>query len=300
MRFLYTSLFLVLSTCYAQNWRPQVGAHVGILFAFGTHQNNIGLKLDGFVGNDFMQINLGGTYRYFLSNLGNRNHFSEWRLSLGAVAMWGKKKYVRNMDWEGAIHQTKTPYSIGYQYLIYLDKIGTKQRSGAWNIGIRQFDLLFENDVWAGQSKDRFRSGALILSYRDSLQKISIGLTIWTGETRNSKWIHDTLPGMPYGYRDLTSNPFGKLNHGILYGEYKRLIDYGQNAGSRIGWDSEQIRHIFQNRISHDLIWLPKKMERNTPHYPRLDEKGNNVFQRKDARKPRFYLRSFLNDGLPY
>lgn len=300
MKFIIFLLFCWVQVCFSQNWRPQVGGHLGILIGFGSHQNDVGLKVDSYVGNDYLQINAGATYRYFLTNLGKRTNFGEWRLSTGAVIMWGKKKNSINMDWDGALHQTRTPYSIGYQYLWYFDKLGTAQRSGAWNIGIQRIDILFENDVWGGQAKDRFRTGALIVSYRDSMQKISLGLTIWTGETRLSPWIRKTLPGMPNGYRDLSKNAFGKLNHGILYGEYKRTIDFGQTAGMRLGWDSEQIRHCFQNRFTHDLIWLPKNIERNTPHYPRLDELGNNVFNRKAARKPLFYFKTFLNDGLPY
>ena len=294
-------LFLLLAhASFAQNWRPQVGIHLGLLVNFGTHRNDIGLKVDSYVGNQYLQLNAGVTYRYFLSNLGNRQGFSELRNSFGAVIMWGKKKNPINIDWDGALHQTTSPYSIGYQFLIYVDQTKTSQFSGAWNIGIQRVDILFENDIWAGQGKDRFRTGSLIVSYRDSLQKASLGITIWTGETAKAPWIHDSLPGMPNGYHDISKNDYGKLNHGILYGEWKTQIIYNQTAGLRVGWDSEQIRHAVQNRFAHDLVWLPKKFPRKTPQYPRLDDNGNNVFSRKEARKPKFYFQSFLNDGLPY
>ncbi len=300
-RFLF--LFFVWSSVVAsgQNrWKPDAGIKATLLVAFGSHQNSLGVKLDSYVGNDFVQLNAGVTARYFLTNLGNRSNFGELRFSTGGVLMLGKGKNPVNMDWDGSLHQSKSEYSIGYAHYWYLDRLGTSQRSGAWNIGIQRVDILMENDVFGGQAKDRFRTGSLVVSYRDSLYKASVGLTIWTGETAETIWNKTALPGAPNGFRDLTARPFGKLNHGILYGEMKHRFVGVQTAGARLGWDSEQIRHIFQNKMSHDLVLFPKKMVRRTPHYPRLDKLGNNVFTRKEARKPRFYFQTSLNDGLPY
>ncbi|AEA45478.1 polymorphic toxin type 23 domain-containing protein [Fluviicola taffensis] len=293
--------FLFPILAFGQNrWKPNAGIKATVLITFGSHQNSLGLKLDSYLGNDFTQLNAGVTTRYFLTNFGNRSNFGELRLSAGGGVMFGKGNNPLNMDWEGTLHQSKSEYSIGYAHYWYLDRIGTAQRSGAWNIGIQRFDILMENDVFGGQAKDRFRTGGLIVSYRDSLYKASIGLAIWTGETGNTTWDRTPRPGAPNGIRDLTNNPFGKLNHGILYGEIKHRFVGVQTVGGRIGWDSEQIRHVFQNKISHDLVLLPKKMKRNTPHYPRLNEEGENVFTKKEVRKPRFYFQTFLNDGLPY
>jgi hypothetical protein len=300
------SRLLVLFLCFpsflfGQNrWTPHFGAKATLLVTFGTHQNSLGVKIDSYLGNDFAQLNAGVTSRYFLTNLGDRSSFGELRLSAGGVIMFGKPTNSVNMDWDGVYHQSKSPYSIAYAHYWYLDRIGTTQRSGAWNIGIQRIDILLENDVFGGQAKDRFRTGGLIISYRDSLYKASVGVTIWTGETGNTTWDRTPRPGAPNGIRDLTNNPFGKLNHGILYGEMKHRFVGLQTVGGRIGLDSEQIRHVFQNKISHDLILLPKSMKRNTPHYPRLSETGENVFTRKEARKTRFYFETFLNDGLPY
>lgn len=285
----------------AQNkWVPHAGIKATLLVSFGSHQNDLGVKLDSYLGNQYLQLNAGLTSRYFLTNLGNRKSFGELRISTGGVVMFGKANNPVNMDWDGALHQSTSSYSIGYAYYWYLDRVGTTQRSGAWNLGIKRVDILLENDVFAGQAKDRFRTGALVFSYRDEYYKASLGLTIWTGETGGTVWDHTPRPGAPNGIRDLTSMPYGKLNHGILYGEMKYRFAGMQTAGARLGWDSEQIRYVFQNKITHDLIFFPKSIKRNTPHYPRLDENGNNVFSRKEARKPRFYYQTFLNDGLPY
>lgn len=297
-------LLLFICTCkpaFAQNkWIPRGGVKATLLVAFGSHQNTFGVKLDSYVGNQYLQLNAGITSRYFLTNLGNRRNFGELRISTGAVVMFGRPNNPVNMDWDGTLHQSTSSYSIGYAHYWYLDRVGTSQRSGAWNLGIKRLDILLENDVFGGQARDRFRTGALVFSYRDSLYKASLGLTIWTGETGGTFWDRTPRPDAPNGIRDLTSRPYGKLNHGILYGEMKYRFTGMQVGGGRVGWDSEQIRHIFQNKISHDLIFFPKSMKRNTPHYPRLDDNGNNVYSRKEARKPLFYFQTFLNDGLPY
>ena len=299
-RFLFLILLLPISVFSQNRWKPGAGIKASILISFGSHQNSLGFKLDTYFGNDFVQLNAGATTRYFLTNLGSRSNFGELRFSTGGVLMFGKGQGSLNMDWDGPLHQSKSEYSIGYAHYWYLDRLGTSQRSGAWNIGIQRIDILMENDVFGGQAKDRFRTGSLVVSYRDSLYKASIGLTIWTGETAETIWNKTPFQGGPNGFRDLTGRPFGKLNHGILYGELKHRFVGMQTAGTRLGWDSEQIRHVFQNKISHDLILFPKKMVRNTPHYPRLNESGENVFTWKEARKPRFYFQTFLNAGLPY
>lgn len=302
MKFFLATVFMMGAIqLSAQHWySTSAGARLSLMFAIGSHQSSVGVGLNTYLAVPNAQFNAGTTYRFFASNLGGRCHFGEWRHSLGLVIRGGKTSNPVNLDFGAALHQSSAPYSLGYAYLWYLDKVGTSQRSGIWNVGMRRVDISFENDVFGGQAKDRFRTGNLTVSYRDSFQKASFGLQLWTGETRFSKWNKVPSDKMPSGYRDLTALPYGYGNHGNLFVEYKQTMDAHQVAGFRMGVDSEQIRHIFQNRISHDLILLPKGIERNTPHYPRLDQYGKNVFSRKEARKPIPYFQVFFNDGLPY
>lgn len=292
-------IFLLITSnwSFSQSIPIDYGFKFQLLATIGTHQSSIGLGLNTYVGCRYAQINAGSRFRLFGNNLGNRTNMKEWRHELGAVLMCGPLTNPMQFEYSGALHQQKSAYSLGYAYLWYFDNTETSQRSGTWNLGIQHIDIQFENDVFGGQAKDRFRTGALSVSYRDSLRKYSAGLQLWTGETRNSVWNKTPLPKCPSGYRDLTSLPYGKLNHGILYVELKQKIEYNQYVGGRIGWDSEQIRHIFQNRLTHDLILLPKSVVRNTPHYPRLDTDGHIVFSRKEARPAKPYFSVFLNDG---
>ena len=284
-----------------QQWQEK---HWGVQAQFtaniGTHKTTIGLKINTYLAFDYVQLNLGTAYRYNAFNLGQRSCFGEWRHTAGLVLMAGKETNPINFKWDGSLHQTKRPYSIGYAYLWYFDPLGTSQHSGTWNFGIKRVDIQFENDVFGGQAKDRFRTGNLQVSYRDSLRSLGVGLMIWTGETRHSVWNKTPMEKCPSGYRDLTSLPYGKLNHGVLYVTGQHLIDYKQTVSLSIGDDSEQVRHLFQNRLTHDLILLPKKVQRNTPHYPRLNENGENVFQRKEKRPDKFYFQTGINDLFLY
>lgn len=295
------SLSLSVFTCFGQfHSTISAGGKIALMVAIGTHQTAYGVSVNGFVAHPNLQLNGGITYRFFATNLGGRCHFGEWRMSAGAVIKGGKSNNPINFDFSGVTHQSTAPYSIGYAYLFYRDRVGTSQNSGVWNLGLKRVDVLFENDVFAGQSKDRFRTGFLSVSYRDNNQKATLGLQIWTGETRHSTWYHDHQNKMPNGYREIAPLAYGYLNHGILFGEFKQSIAFGQVGGVRLGWDSEQIRHVFQNRISHDLVWLPQRMKRNTPHYPRLSEQGESVFSKSQARKSSPFYQVFLNDGLAY
>lgn len=297
-----STLFFIclIPTVFAQQWSGRnAGVKCSFLMSIGTHQTAFGIGLNAYAAIENVQVNWGTTYRFFEHNLGDRCHFGEWRHTIGAVFMAGKKENPINFEWDGALHQSNKPFSLGYAYIWYFDKVGSTQRSGTWNIGVDRIDIQFENDVFGGQAKDRFRTGNLFISYRDAYNKAGIGIQIWTGETKFSHWNRDASPKMPSGYRDLTSLSYGNLNHGNIYVEYKHF-EFQQIAGMRLGVDSENVRHLFQNRISHDLIFFPKKIERNTPHYPRLDENGKNVFSRDSVRKSKPYFKVFLNDGLLY
>lgn len=287
--------------CSAQQWqRDHAGVQLQATVSIGTHKTSIGLKLNTYVSINYAQLNLGTAYRFHAANLGGRTTFGEWRHHAGLVVMAGRETNPVNFNWDGALHQSRHPYSLGYSYLWYSDKVGTTQRSGTWNLGLHRWDIQFENDVFAGQAKDRFRTGALLFSYRDSSHSLGLGLTIWTGETRNSIWYKTPQDRDPSGYRDLTPLPYGKASHGILYVVGQQSFANRQVASLQAGADSEQIRHAFQNRLIHDLLFLPKSVQRNTPHYPRLSADGKNVFDRKSIRPDRPYFQTSVNDLFLY
>jgi hypothetical protein len=296
---LFVCCFPLLS--FAQQWeREHVGVQIQLLATVGAHRTSVGIKLNTYVAFDYAQLNIGTAYRFSKLNLGGRMNFGEWRHHTGLVVMAGKENNPVNFNWDGALHQSKRPYSIGYSYLWYVDKVGTTQRSGTWNFGIRRVDVQFENDVFGGQGKDRFRTGNFYVSYRDEQRSVGLGFMIWTGESAHSIWNRTPMNHAPSGYRDLTPLPYGKSSHGVLYFGGQQTFAGKQVASLQAGVDSEQIRHLFQNRLIHDLLIFPKKMKRNTPHYPRLNANGENVFSKREKRPDVLYFQTSVNDLFLY
>lgn len=273
------------------------GVSTGIVLNVGTHVNSIGVKINGYYHDYFYQVNAGSSLTFNLNSYGNRKKFWEFRNTIGLILLAGKKQLNPDFQLDGLMHNTKYNYGIGYNYIWYFDNAKTSQRSGGWSAHLKNFSILFENDVFGGQAKDRFRTGHLAFSYRMNDFKFSTGLYIWTGETANSIWQKVPLDQCPSGFRLLEDLPYGRTSHGIIYGGIQFHPGFGQIAQLRVGIDSEQIRHGFQNRLTHDLILLPKKIERNTPHYPRLDENGCAVFDKMEVRKAKFYFQQGMNEN---
>jgi len=273
-----------------------VGISFSVLLSFGTHQTSIGVQAKGYVGLDYAQFNFGNALEWKLYSVGKRRFFFENRTYAGLCLMAGPERATIDFELDGLAHQTKKTFGIAYNYLLYIDNVGTSQFSGAFGLHFKNVTVRFENDVFAGQARDRFRTAIVQVAYRTIDTKWSTGLYLWTGETAGSHWDKTaTTRKMPYGYRSLEELPYGKTSHGIAYAGVHHRMKNNNVASLKMGVDSEQIRHFFQNRLIHDLIFLPKNIERNTPHYPRLDQDGCPTFEKQMVRKAKIYMQMGLN-----
>jgi hypothetical protein len=294
MRFLLIFIFLV-RCCFSQsNDNIQLGFQAGIVFDFGAHENEIGLEFNAFGIYKFAQLNTGSRFSFLLNSFGGRKNYLENRTNFGLLLLGGKKEMLADSYFAGLVHNSNYNNALGYNYIWYIDNSGTSQRSGAFGLTLNKTSIFFENDVFAGQAKDRFRTGHLLFSYRTDLVRYSMGINMWTGETSGSPRLKST-EHCPNGFKNLTKLPFGKTSHGVIYFGAQYQLPLNQTIHWRIGMDSEEIRHFFQNRLTHDLIFLPKSFPRNTPHYPRLDKNGIPVFNKNDRRKDLFYLQIGTN-----
>lgn len=291
-------MFFILSSVNAQSYiQSHTGASLGIVFNVGTHVNSIGLNAKAYYTDYFFQANVGTTVYLHQKSYGNRTYFWENRNSFGLVLLAGKREKLPDFQLDGLNHQTAYNYGVAFNYLIYRDNVGTSQLSGGFGLHLKNFSVYHENDVFGGQAKDRFRTGHVYASYQYKEFKFGTGINIWTGETKNSRWEKIHLDKCPNGFRILEDLPFGNTSHGIFYGSIIYQLPYAQTAHLRLGVDSEHVRHGFQNRFAHDLIFLPKKIERTTPHYPRLDEHGCPVFYKEQARKDKLFLEWSANEN---
>ena len=125
-------------------------------------------------------------------------------------------------------------------------------------------------------------------------------MTIWTGETRGSRWEKIALDKCPNGFRILEDTPFGKTSHGVFFGGITYRIPYQQTASFKLGFDSEKVRHFFQNRLIHDALIVPFPIKRNAPHYPMLDETGCAAFDPDEVRKSSFFMQLGANENWSY
>ena len=290
-------ILLLSPLSFSQNYfNEHFGGSIGIVASFGTHTNKVGLSFNAFWTDFFVQTNINSQLSFNFNHLGNRKKFWEMRNSAGIMLLGGKKETMIDFQMNGLNHQTKYNYAVGFNYILYTDNVGTSQRSGAFGVHIKDFSIIHENDVFGGQAFDRYRTAQVLFSYRYLDYKFGVGIELWTGKTRNAPFYPMRNNKMRGGYKDLENMKYGKTSHGILYGSVIYNLPYQQNVFVKAGIDSEQIRHAVQNRFIHDLIFLPKKVKHNSPHYPRLDKDGCPVFKKERIRPNRLYLQLGSNE----
>lgn len=272
------------------------GIHLGLTASVGSHVNTIGFYLRSNVNYRFIQLNQSTDIQLSEKSYAGRRKMIETRNAFGMILLGGKKNLTPSFQYDALNHNTNYQYGIGYNYVFYNDNRGTSQNSGGFALHLGKLSIYHENDVFAGQSKDRFRTGTARISWTDSLYQFAIGVNLWTGETSNTLWQKICTPKMPNGFRSLEDKDYGGTSHGIAYAEFRMNQPFNLHPYLRIGMDSEEIRHSIQNRLFHDLIFLPKNMERTTPHYPRVDDQGCAVFNRNERKKDLLYLQLGVND----
>ena len=295
MRFWLFFLFLPIILRSQGYSESNFGIHAGMVLDLGSHENEVGLEINSFCSIQKVQLNAGTRFSFLFNSLGKRRKAFEQRMNFGFLFLGGKRETTPEAYFSGLIHNSSYNNAVGYNYIWYFDNVGTSQRSGAFGLTIKKSSIFFENDVFGGQSKDRFRTGHLLYSFREGTNRFNLGVNLWTGETSGTPWIKTNKENCLYGYKNLAQMPFGKTSHGIFYFGIQSQLPFNQYFRFRIGYDSEEIRHLFQNRLTHDLIFLPKSVPHNTPHYPRLDQMGNPVFYKKERRKDLFYIQLGAN-----
>jgi hypothetical protein len=276
------------------NW----GIQVGLSTQFGTHINQLGIKIQGYRVVEFVQINSGGTIYLTGKDLGNRQNFISSRLNLGAVFLGGKRNALPTFILDGVNHQTNYQYGIGYNYLWYLDNAGTSQNSGAMGLHIDQWSVIVENDFYGGQGRDRFRTSHAHINYHEEFINLSFHTHLWTGETANIRRQKDD--SYPNEYKNLSNNPFGKTSHGILHFGADILMFHGNSIGMDLGIDHERIRHVLQNKMMHDKKFIPKSKRKTNPHYPMLNMNGEPILDNSKPPSTSLFLQLGLNRGYSY
>jgi len=262
----------------------------------------MGLILQGYYVYDFVQLNAEARIYHSMKNLGPKLEYNEAVTSAGIVLAYGGKQNYFNPFLSSISNQTKHHYSIAYSYNAYFNKIKTKQQTGTIALQFGDISLIGENDIFARPVLDRFRTGAFLIQYQyRNMFQAALNCTMWTGKMGNS--VRDNKEFPYVGYMDTVSGVYTKYSHGLLSAQFKWNMGYGQNAQLNLGVDAEQVRNTVQNRLIHDLVFIPRKWYKPVNcHIPMLDTESNQYLYRKDQKikKPEFYWNVFSNASVFY
>ena len=293
----------------AQNW--QLAPQFGLSASWGSHLHRWGLILR--LQTQWQNFQLGGQTGlwYNTRSFGSQTKTWEWQTALSLGYAWGQidSQWINPFVQLGST-PFKQPYALSYGYLIYRDQAETSQNSGFLAFQSRKIQFYFENDFLAFESRDRYRTGALSLSYQNQYWQFSLQNISFTGDPydEHSPWIQD--PNFPSrsGFIDPSSSHLGHRSAGILALQIQRFIPWpqtnlGQTIGLSLGCDAEQIRNTVQNKWIHDskilpINWGPTK----NPHIPMLCQDGCPYLYHQDQklRQAKLYFQLFSNPPALY
>jgi len=281
-------------------WTDHLGGRVGVTLQFGKPVNRIGLVANAFYVYDFAQLNLEWRGHYNFQNYGPPLKGWEMQTTTGLTIGYGNEASEEIPFAFPIFHQTKRRYALTYAIHFYHDKIGTSQRSGSLVFQFDRIHLVVENDVFGSfKGEDQFRTGAFSIFYHQEDWLFELKSVMWTGATRGEAVRNHSNENYPcrWGYRDICHAKHGRFSHGVLAAQVHRVFDYGQVAQIGLGIDSERVRNFLQNKIMHDLYFVPKAwVKAENRHLPMLDKEGlPYLFQEGQKLKPASW---YLNFGL--
>lgn len=275
------------------------GFNGGLCIAFGTHFQRLGLTLNFFYLNDQFQANTEVRAYYNFRTLGPARAHPELVLSQGLVYAYGKKRDFFNPFLTSVSNQSGYEHAFGYSYNLYLNRKKTTQVTGLVAIQVRDFRFITENDLLARPMHDRFRTAAVLLQYQYEDQfQAAINCALWTGKMG----FKQENTAFPRGcYMDTVPGVYPNSSHGLLSLQVNYHAGYSQNLQANAGVDAEHVRNVVQNKIIHDLPFLPKRWNKNC-HIPMIDSEGKQYLylENQKIRRPKVLLNVFGNPGLFY
>lgn len=277
----------------------------GLKVDLGFPINRIGMLLQASYTWDFVTLNglLAGQYQF--SHLGPRPMQPgwEWQTGLGAVVGWGPPRQDTHPFQHLVANQTGRFYALGYAWKYYRDPMQTSQLTGLLGLNFGPWEILSENDAYTGLVYDRYRTGGVSVAYRHHSFRFTVFNTLWTGDPYQQPRVKDSDYPARYGYKDLSRAPYGHFSHGILGVQVMAALPYYHLGQVSLGIDAEQIRNFVQNRMIHDMYFLPKNWTQvRNAHYPMLDQQGEPFLYQPEqqVRRPRPYFSLGLNPTLFY
>lgn len=305
---LVLSLLFALLSQSAGAQDLQWGFSAGISLDAGTKVNRLGLHATAFGVVNFVQLNAGVKAYYNFQSLGLKKKTPELQVSGGLNFGFGQKDSVVSRFMGTGENNTLYRNAFGYSYLHYADRNQTSQSTGIFNVQVRQFLLMTENDLFAGGKgwRDRFRTGAFLIGYTYKDLRFAVSSVFWTGDYVGCEIVRDSLYPARFGYRKEAGSHYGKYALGLLSAQVNwaiPTIPLHQNLRVNVGIDAEQVRNGIQNRFIHDQPYLPKSwIKHENPHIPMIsDQQDQYLFQPGQRVRPAsFYFNLGLNSPVFY
>ena len=273
----YRGLFFVCCFCISttgigqSKWSWQLG----FVAKVGQPVQRLGLTAGCSWQCSFAQVGLTWSGLQHIQALGTGGYAFEHQVRMRFRGGWGEVS-TDQLPVFNVLDQWPAAYRLGYQWNWYWDDQGTSQETGTLLVGLHAWDINIENDALALiRPKDRFRTGAFSIHWTAGSWQFGTQVILWHGEANGAPRCENPDYPCPYGFKDLTNRPYGRFSHGIWQFTAQRSLGLGQTTGIALGLDSERIRHFWQNRLIHDLPFIPRRWNKaRNPHYPMLDEEG--------------------------
>lgn len=305
MKFFFSICFLFLISFINFGQSPRFGWSAGLSFSVGNKIQRIGLRASVFYTHGFAQINSTSSLYYNFKSLGTGLKTPEFQFGIGGNFGFGKRDSSSNRFVTLTDNNTDYFYSIGYSYLVFVDRINTTQAGGILSVNIENFTLATHNDLFGfGKGwRDRFRTAALLVQYRYLDTKAGLNLTLWTGDYIGCEVVNDITYPSRFGYKKNEKAIYGRSMAGLLSVQIDQYLPYHQMARLNVGVDSEKVRHVIQNKLIHDQYYISRKLiKRPQKHFPMLDKDGNQYLfkEGQKVRPASIYLNLGLNGGVFY
>jgi hypothetical protein len=304
IKIIFLSLLLPVKT-RAQDLlvnKENLGGNIGLNLAFGTHFQRLGFNLNFFYVNQFFQANSEVRVYMNFKNLGPKKMYPELVLSQGVVFGYGYLQSYFNPFISSISNQTGHSNSIAYSYNAWFNKIKTKQQTGIAAFQFNRITVIAENDILARGYYDRFRTGGFLVQYQYENQfQAAVNCALWTGKM--GRQVHDDKDFNAVCYMDTTGGIYTHYSHGLLSAQIKYNVGYSQNVQANVGVDAEQVRNAVQNKLIHDMVFIPRKwITLKNCHIPMLDDKGEQYLHKpgQQIKKVRPCLNLFSNANLFY
>jgi hypothetical protein len=257
---------------------PGWSLETGITVQLGVPVQGIGVQMNARYDRMEGAWLLGGRMQFYQSQLGPSSPFRERVLWSGIRVGVGPEKNLLASDAPLRFSPLVRGGEVGYSVFWYLDNRMTSQLTGGVLVRAGNWWMEVENDAFApGRPRDRFRTGGLRIGWQRGMHRLEGRVILWHGDTKGEKAANVRQSDYPgrFGYRDFTDSRYGKFSNGIIALDYAYFLPSRQSLHIQGGVDAEQVRHFFQNRLIHDMWWIPKQWTSvRNPHYPMLDEEG--------------------------